>query len=139
MLGSVSEAEDMVQEALLRAHQAFDAGEQIASPRAYVATVTTPLAINELHSARVRRERYFGEWLDHLHHRHSHRRRERVERVRRQAGPSASAPPPAVPRVNAMTFDAARLAARSVARHRRGRSVRVGAPPGPRRTLGRRP
>jgi RNA polymerase sigma-70 factor (ECF subfamily) len=63
MLGSVSEAEDVVQEALLRVHQALDAGEQIASPRAYVATVTTRLAINELHSARVRRERYVGEWL----------------------------------------------------------------------------
>src|SRR5215207_8003233 len=63
MLGSVSEAEDVVQEALLRVHQVLQAGEQIASPRAYVATVTTRLAINELRSARVRRERYFGEWL----------------------------------------------------------------------------
>ena len=63
MLGSVSEAEDVVQEALLRVHQALEAGEQIASPRAFVSTVTTRLAINELRSARVRRERYFGEWL----------------------------------------------------------------------------
>jgi RNA polymerase sigma factor (sigma-70 family) len=63
MLGSVSEAEDVVQEALLRVHQALQAGEQIASPRAFVATVTTRLAINELRSARVRRERYVGEWL----------------------------------------------------------------------------
>jgi RNA polymerase sigma factor (sigma-70 family) len=63
MLGSVSEAEDVVQEALLRVHQVLDAGEQIASPRAYVATVTTRLAINELHSARARREHYVGEWL----------------------------------------------------------------------------
>ena len=63
MLGSVSEAEDVVQEALLRVHQALEAGEQIASPRAFVATVTTRLAINELHSARARRERYVGEWL----------------------------------------------------------------------------
>jgi RNA polymerase sigma-70 factor (TIGR02957 family) len=63
MLGSVSEAEDVVQEALLRVHQALDAGEQIASPRAFATTVTTRLAINELHSARVRRERYVGEWL----------------------------------------------------------------------------
>jgi RNA polymerase sigma-70 factor (TIGR02957 family) len=63
MLGSVSEAEDVVQEALLRVHQALDAGEQIASPRAFVATVTTRLAINELRSARVRRERYVGEWV----------------------------------------------------------------------------
>jgi RNA polymerase sigma-70 factor (TIGR02957 family) len=63
MLGSVSEAEDVVQEVLLRVDQALQAGEQIASPRAYVATVTTRLAINELRSARVRRERYVGEWL----------------------------------------------------------------------------
>jgi RNA polymerase sigma-70 factor (TIGR02957 family) len=63
MLGSVSEAEDVVQEALLRLHQALDRGEQIASPRAFVATVTTRLAINELRSARARRERYVGEWL----------------------------------------------------------------------------
>ncbi|HEX2028299.1 MAG TPA: RNA polymerase sigma-70 factor [Nitriliruptorales bacterium] len=63
MLGCVSEAEDVVQEALLRVHRALDAGERIASPRAFVATVTTRLAINELRSARVRRERYVGEWL----------------------------------------------------------------------------
>jgi RNA polymerase sigma-70 factor (TIGR02957 family) len=63
MLGSVSEAEDVVQEALLRVHRAIEDGEQIASPRAYVATVTTRLAINELRSARARRERYVGEWL----------------------------------------------------------------------------
>jgi RNA polymerase sigma-70 factor (TIGR02957 family) len=63
MLGSVSEAEDVVQEALLRVHQALDGGEQIASPRAFAATVTTRLAINELRSARARRERYVGEWL----------------------------------------------------------------------------
>ena len=63
MLGSVSEAEDVVQEALLRVHRAIADGEQIVSPRAYVATVTTRLAINELRSARARREQYFGEWL----------------------------------------------------------------------------
>ncbi|MGH2709626.1 MAG: RNA polymerase sigma factor SigJ, partial [Actinomycetota bacterium] len=63
MLGSVSEAEDVVQEALLRVDQAVQGGEQIESPHAYVATVTTRLAINELRSARVRRERYVGEWL----------------------------------------------------------------------------
>lgn len=63
MLGSVAEAEDVVQEALLRVHQAVDAGERLDSPRAYVSTITTRLAINELHSARARRERYVGEWL----------------------------------------------------------------------------
>ena len=63
MLGSVAEAEDVVQEALLRVHQALEAGEQIASPRAFVATVTTRLAINELRCARARREEYVGQWL----------------------------------------------------------------------------
>jgi RNA polymerase sigma-70 factor (ECF subfamily) len=63
MLGSVSEAEDVVQEALLRVHEAFDAGGRIASPRAFVATVTTRLAITQLRSARARRERCVGEWL----------------------------------------------------------------------------
>ena len=61
MLGSVAEAEDVVQEALLRVHRALDAGEQIESPRAYVATVATRLAIDELRSARARRESYVGE------------------------------------------------------------------------------
>jgi RNA polymerase sigma-70 factor (ECF subfamily) len=63
MLGSVSEAEDVVQETLLRLHRALEGGEQIASPRAYVTTVTTRLAINEFRSARLRREHYVGEWL----------------------------------------------------------------------------
>jgi RNA polymerase sigma-70 factor (TIGR02957 family) len=63
MLGSVSEAEDIVQEALIRVHSAVERGEEISSPRAYVATVVTRLAIDELRSARVRRESYVGEWL----------------------------------------------------------------------------
>ena len=63
MLGSVSEAEDIVQESLLRISRALDAGEPIESPRAYIATITTRLAINELRSARARRERYVGAWL----------------------------------------------------------------------------
>lgn len=63
MLGSVAEAEDVVQEGLLRLHAAFQRGEQIASPRAYLATVTTRLAIDALRSARVRRESYVGDWL----------------------------------------------------------------------------
>jgi RNA polymerase sigma-70 factor (ECF subfamily) len=63
MLGSVSEAEDIVQEALLRVHSAIESGEEISSPRAYAATITTRLAIDELRSARARRETYVGEWL----------------------------------------------------------------------------
>jgi len=60
MLGTVSDAEDVVQEAFLRYHQA---GVDAESPRAYLATVTTRLAIDELRSARHRREVYPGEWL----------------------------------------------------------------------------
>ncbi len=63
MLGSVSEAEDIVQEALLRLHLALGRGERIESPRAYVSTVVTRLCIDQLRSARVRRESYVGEWL----------------------------------------------------------------------------
>ena len=63
MLGSVAEAEDVVQETLLRLHTALERGERIESPRAYVATVATRLAIDVLRSARVRRESYVGEWL----------------------------------------------------------------------------
>jgi RNA polymerase sigma-70 factor (TIGR02957 family) len=63
MLGSVSESEDIVQEALLRLYRASEGGEEIASPQAYLATVVTRLAIDHLRSARVRRETYVGEWL----------------------------------------------------------------------------
>lgn len=63
MLGSVSEAEDVVQEALLRIHRELADDKQIASPHAFVATVTTRLAINELKTARARREHYVGDWL----------------------------------------------------------------------------
>jgi RNA polymerase sigma-70 factor (ECF subfamily) len=63
MLGSVAEAEDVVQETLIRVHQALDGDEPIASPPAFATTIATRLAINELRSARVRRERYVGEWL----------------------------------------------------------------------------
>src|ERR671938_861835 len=63
MLGSVSEAEDVVQEGLLRLHRARAAGERIESPRAYLSTVVSRLALDHLRSARVRRETYVGEWL----------------------------------------------------------------------------
>src|SRR5688572_28751543 len=63
MLGSASEAEDVVQEGLLRLHRALEGGERLESPRAYLSTVVTRLAIDQLRSARVRRETYVGEWL----------------------------------------------------------------------------
>lgn len=60
MLGSVGEAEDVVQETFLRYHRA---GVEAESPKAYLATVTTRLAIDQLRSARARREVYPGPWL----------------------------------------------------------------------------
>jgi RNA polymerase sigma-70 factor (TIGR02957 family) len=63
MLGSVSEAEDAVQEAFLRFHRAEQEGERIESPRAYLTAVVSRLCIDQLRSARVRRERYVGDWL----------------------------------------------------------------------------
>ena len=63
MLGSVSEAEDVVQEGFLRLHRARAGGERIESPRAYLSTVVSRLSLDHLRSARARRETYVGEWL----------------------------------------------------------------------------
>jgi RNA polymerase sigma-70 factor (TIGR02957 family) len=63
MLGSVSQAEDVVQEGLLRLHGVLEAGEEVQVPEAYLATVVTRLGIDRLRSAQVQRETYFGEWL----------------------------------------------------------------------------
>jgi RNA polymerase sigma-70 factor (TIGR02957 family) len=66
MTGSVNDAEDIVQEAFLRAGKdGKDGGKdaEIESPKAYLATITTRLAIDHLRSARVRRESYVGTWL----------------------------------------------------------------------------
>ncbi|HKC27058.1 MAG TPA: RNA polymerase sigma-70 factor [Jatrophihabitans sp.] len=63
MLGSVSDAEDIVQEAYLRYHRALGDGTEIESTKAYLSAVVTRLAIDQLRSARVRRETYVGQWL----------------------------------------------------------------------------
>ena len=63
MLGSVTDAEDVVQDAYLRFHGAVHDGTVIESPKAYLSAVTTRLAIDLLRSARVRRETYVGQWL----------------------------------------------------------------------------
>jgi RNA polymerase sigma-70 factor, ECF subfamily len=63
MLGSVTEAEDIVQEAFLRYHAATSDRGEPDSPKAYLSTVVTRLCIDQLRSARVRRESYVGEWL----------------------------------------------------------------------------
>jgi RNA polymerase sigma-70 factor (ECF subfamily) len=60
ILGSAAEAEDVAQEALLRLHRQ---AAPIASPPAFAVTVSARLAIDELRSARARREVYVGSWL----------------------------------------------------------------------------
>jgi RNA polymerase sigma-70 factor (ECF subfamily) len=61
MMGTVAEAEDLVQEAWLR-WQGTD-HESVREPAAFLATTVTRLALTELDSARARRERYVGSWL----------------------------------------------------------------------------
>lgn len=61
MTGSLRDAEDIVQEALLRAHRS--SVSDIEVPAAYLTTITTRLAIDHQRSARVRRESYVGPWL----------------------------------------------------------------------------
>ncbi len=61
MLGSVSDAEDVVQDAWLRWHEAEH--EDIINPRAYLARVATRLCLDQMKSARSRREFYVGTWL----------------------------------------------------------------------------
>jgi RNA polymerase sigma-70 factor (TIGR02957 family) len=63
LLGSVSDAEDVVQEAFLRLHRERERGEHIESPEAYMVTLVTRIGLDELRSARARREVYVGEWL----------------------------------------------------------------------------
>jgi RNA polymerase sigma-70 factor, ECF subfamily len=59
MVGSVGEAEDLVQEAFIRFHRE----DAVDAPKAFLTTVLTRLAIDHLRSARVRREAYVGAWL----------------------------------------------------------------------------
>ena len=61
MLGSVSDAEDIVQEAWLRWRESERA--EIAQPRAFLARIVTRLCLDQMKSARSRREFYVGSWL----------------------------------------------------------------------------
>ncbi|HEX2915549.1 MAG TPA: RNA polymerase sigma-70 factor [Chloroflexia bacterium] len=61
MLGSVMDAEDMLQEAFLRWNSVD--GQEIQSPKAYLSTLVTRLCLDQLKSARARREVYVGPWL----------------------------------------------------------------------------
>src|SRR5262249_13382343 len=59
MLGSVSDAEDMVQESWLRWSEA----RGVESPRKWLVTTVSRLCLDRLKSARVQREQYYGTWL----------------------------------------------------------------------------
>ena len=61
MLGSVSEAEDAVQDAYLRWHAADR--DAVSDTRAFLTTTTTRICLDMLKSARARRETYVGPWL----------------------------------------------------------------------------
>jgi RNA polymerase sigma-70 factor (ECF subfamily) len=61
MLGSVADAQDIVQDAYIRWHDAAPDG--VRSPRAYLSQVVTRLCLDQLKSARRRRETYVGPWL----------------------------------------------------------------------------
>ncbi len=61
MLGSVADAEDIMQEAYLRWLRAAE--HDMRSPKAYLSTVVTRLCLDRLRSVRVRRESYIGPWL----------------------------------------------------------------------------
>lgn len=63
MVGTVTDAEDLVQETFLRWQRALVAGEAIAAPKSWLTAVLTRLSIDHLRSARVRREEYVGPWL----------------------------------------------------------------------------
>ena len=61
MLGSVTDADDLVQDTYLRWLEVPET--DVRAPRAYLATIVTRLAINHMQSARSRRETYVGPWL----------------------------------------------------------------------------
>ena len=61
MLGTRAEAEDVVQDAYLRWHEADQ--DAIEEPRRYLGTIVTRLCLDRMKSARARREVYVGQWL----------------------------------------------------------------------------
>ena len=63
MLGSVADAEDAIQETYLRWRRATERGEEIRSPRAWLTTTISRVCLDQLGSARAKREQYIGPWL----------------------------------------------------------------------------
>ena len=63
MLGSVADTEDALQETWLRWHRAQEQGEEIRNPKAWLTTTLSRICLDQLGSARVKREQYVGAWL----------------------------------------------------------------------------
>jgi RNA polymerase sigma-70 factor (ECF subfamily) len=63
MLGAVADAEDAVQETYLRWRRTRDTDEEIRSPKAWLTTTISRICLDQLGSARVKREQYVGPWL----------------------------------------------------------------------------
>ncbi len=63
MLGSVADAEDALQETWLRWRRAQEQGEEIRNPKAWLTTALSRICLDQLGSARVKREQYVGAWL----------------------------------------------------------------------------
>jgi RNA polymerase sigma-70 factor, ECF subfamily len=63
MLGSVADTEDAVQETYLRWSRTAKHGEEIRSPKAWLTTTLSRVCLDQLRSARVKREQYIGPWL----------------------------------------------------------------------------
>ena len=61
MLGTVADAEDVLQDAFIRWQQA--PRDEIRSPKAFLVTIVSRLCINHLQSAHAQREEYVGQWL----------------------------------------------------------------------------
>lgn len=61
MLGSASDADDMLQETFIRWQQSSQL--KIESPEAFLVTIISRLCLNHLQSAHIKREQYFGQWL----------------------------------------------------------------------------
>ncbi len=63
MLGTVADAEDAVQETYLRWRRTQDAGDEIRSPKGWLTTTISRVCLDQLGSARAKREQYVGPWL----------------------------------------------------------------------------
>ena len=91
LLGSLAEAEDVVQETYARWYaMSRQEQEAIESPGAWLTTVASRICLNLLGSARARRERYVGEWIPEPLPDQAHRAASRLPLTRLIGSPSTS-------------------------------------------------